>query len=410
MIPSIGIDDLNLYASTLCIDYAEIALKRGDLARVLKQTQFHRRSVLPSFEDPVTLAVNAAKPLVDSAGPEKFELLIVATETGLDFGKPLSTYIHKYLGLPASCRNFEIKHACYAGTAAIQMAANWLKGHVNSGGDPKALVVMTDVPRCSFGASWELSLGLGAVAVSLSRSPRIAEIESCSGCAAQEVYDVARPTATLEYMNPVLSVASYLELFEMATTKYRQAVGGVDLQEHCAYMLYHTPFVQIVRKAHQILVEQDGKQPSQEEMESSFVRMVSPSLRYLQEVGNIYSGSLYAGLAGLIDTLESLQQRIRIGFFSYGSGACAEFFSMVLRPESQEVLSKKHIGDALAKRNPITFSEYEAAEREVEQNLNAQHHDPDMTWVADHYQKAYAGRQLLVLQRVKNYYRSYGWS
>src|SRR5215217_7009405 len=145
---AVGIDDLNLYASTLAIDFADIAAARGIPAKDFQHVQFTRRSVVPPYEDPVTLAVNAAKPIVDAAGPNNFELLIVATETGVDYGKPLSSYVHKYLGLEPYCRHFEIKHACYAGTAAIEMATAWVRSLAAPG--KKALVVMTDIARRLF--------------------------------------------------------------------------------------------------------------------------------------------------------------------------------------------------------------------------------------------------------------------
>ena len=80
----VGIDDLNIYASRLSIDFSEIVAARGISDKEYYNVRFTRRSVVPTFEDPVTLAVNAAKPLADSAGPDEFELLIVATETGVD--------------------------------------------------------------------------------------------------------------------------------------------------------------------------------------------------------------------------------------------------------------------------------------------------------------------------------------
>jgi 3-hydroxy-3-methylglutaryl CoA synthase len=134
-----------------------MAAARGLTERDLLTVEFRRRSVLPPWEDPVTLAVNAARPLVESAGRGSFEMLIVATESGVDYGKPLSAYVHRYLGLPTRCRNVELKHACYAGTAAIQLATAWVRSEGATG--KKALVVMTDVARRHFGDPGELTAG-----------------------------------------------------------------------------------------------------------------------------------------------------------------------------------------------------------------------------------------------------------
>ncbi len=73
--------------------------------------------------------MNAAKPIVDELSPEekdRIELLITCSESGIDFGKSMSTYIHHYLGLNRNCRMFELKQACYSGTAGLQMAVQFI--------------------------------------------------------------------------------------------------------------------------------------------------------------------------------------------------------------------------------------------------------------------------------------------
>ncbi|PNB47769.1 3-hydroxy-3-methylglutaryl-ACP synthase, partial [Pseudomonas sp. GW456-E7] len=81
------------------------------------------KAVALPYEDPVTFGVNAAKPIIDAlseAEKDRIELLITCSESGIDFGKSLSTYIHEYLGLNRNCCLFEIKQACYSGTAGFQ--------------------------------------------------------------------------------------------------------------------------------------------------------------------------------------------------------------------------------------------------------------------------------------------------
>ena len=406
----VGIDDLNLYASTLSIDFAEIANKRGFDKKLLEQTQFKRRSLLPPFEDPVTLAVNAAKPIVDLVGPNRFDLLIVATESGLDYGKPLSSYVHKYLNLPGSCPNFEIKHACYAGTAGIQMATSWLAGRQAIGNDKKALVIMTDIARRAFGKSWEMSAGSAAVAVSLSFNPGVSEIELESGYAAHEVYDSARPSATVECINPILSLGSYLDLMESAWRDYRTLTQGSILEKHMSYMVFHTPVVNLVQQAHRLLLESEGQDVSEEDARVSFERMVSPSLRYNKELGNVYSASLYAALGGLIDSISGVEAGTRVGLCSYGSGACAQVFSILLKAQAKEIVGQRQIGEGLAKRRSLSFSEYELAELAMEENIVAENYSPNWNLFPGHYETAYNGKDLLVLEKVVDYHRHYRWS
>ena len=59
-----------------------------------------KETVPLQFEDPITYAVNAAKPIIDELSEEeknKIEMVITATESSIDFGKSLSTYVHQHL-------------------------------------------------------------------------------------------------------------------------------------------------------------------------------------------------------------------------------------------------------------------------------------------------------------------------
>lgn len=92
-----------------------------DLSR-FDNLMMDRKSVGVACEDAVTGGVNAAKPIIDALSEEdknRIELVITASESGVDFGKSLSTYIHDYLGLSRHCRLFELKQACYGGTAGL---------------------------------------------------------------------------------------------------------------------------------------------------------------------------------------------------------------------------------------------------------------------------------------------------
>ena len=139
---------MNVFGGTAYLDVAELARhRRLDNARFANLLMKQKAVALP-YEDPVTFAVNAAKPVVDALSPaekDRIELLVTCTESGIDFGKSLSTYVHHHLGLNRNCRQFEIKQACYSGTAGFQMAVNFVLSKVSPGA--KALIVATDISR-----------------------------------------------------------------------------------------------------------------------------------------------------------------------------------------------------------------------------------------------------------------------
>lgn len=404
----VGIEDINIYGSQLAIDSAEVAKERGISEKSLKEVGFLRRSVVPLFEDPVTLAVNASYPLMKNQDKDSIGLLIVATESGLDYGKPLSSYVHRYLELGPHCRNFEIKHACYGGTAALQMALNWLRVEGKQG--RKALVVSSDVARPHVGHLSELTAGTGAIALLLSTEPKACTVQTISGYACREVYDVARPTLTFEYGDPVLSLYSYLDLLELAWEDYAKKLGLSlkSINERFNFLLYHTPLISLVQQAHSTLIKNLSDEISSEEMKTSFAEMVLPALKFNLELGNIYSGSLYVALAGLLKHFnENELTHQNIGLFSYGSGACAEFFSAVAPGNfNQERLHG--IENHLNERKSLSVEEYEQLIYQYENQLSLNEFKPEIhSAYFDHH---YKGKHLLILNEVQHYYRKYEWS
>ena len=402
----VGIDDLNVYGSSLCVEAQAIAQARGTPEREFQRLKLIRRSLAPSFEDPVTLAVNAAKPILQDTEPSDFDLLIVATESGVDYGKPLSSYVHRYLGLGHRCWNVEMKHACYAGTAALRLAATWVECHPKR----RALVVMSDMARKIFEDPAEPAEGAAAIAISVSANPRILTLERGSGYAAEEIYDVTRPTPTLERANAGLSLGAYLDLLEIAAADYRQQHQVERLQDHCVAICYHTPLVPLVEQAHRVLVESEDEDATADVVAQSFERLVAPSLAYCRELGNIYGGSLYAALAGRIDAEEQLDEGARVGLYSYGSGSCAEFFSGIVAAQATEVMGNRRLAEHLAARHKIGVAEYEHEVLATERSLSEPEFEPEVGVIPELYERYYAGRNLLVLESVQDYYRNYRFS
>jgi len=394
----VGIDDINLYAGPLSISSTQIAEARGFGPRELRMAQFERRSVVPALEDPVTLAVNAARPLL-ADHRDDIELLIVGTETGFDFAKSMSTYVHRHLGLASECRNFEVKHACFAGTAALLMAAAW----ATLAPGKRALVVCTDVARRHFGDPSELTAGSGAVAFTVSQEPRVFRLHAASGRATHEVYDVARPTHTSEHGDAALSLASYLDLLELAAQAYKRTAGVERLTESLDYFVFHAPLVSLVEQAYAALLDSDGCDVSADEARRRFMAHVDPGLLHNRQVANLYSGSVFASLIALAEKVDRLHGR-RVGIYSYGSGACAELYSGELMPTAAAVVGRHGIAARLAARRPVSVADYEEAVYASEASLVGPRHEPVVSpEIADLYRT----EDLLVLQRVDNHHRIY---
>jgi 3-hydroxy-3-methylglutaryl CoA synthase len=402
VVADIGIDDLNVYGSTLLITATDIAAARDTPPARVAQWRLGRRSLIPPYEDPVTLAVNAAKPLVDDYGAGAFGVLLVASESGLDYSKPLSSYVHEYLGLPERCFHTEIKHACFAGTAALLLAADWVRA------DPrrKALVVTTDLSRRLFGHPAEAAEGMGATAMVVSARPRVLALDGAQGFASKEIYDVARPTHRLIIVDSELSLSAYLDLAESSWSHYRSQEKAASYDE-LDYIACHTPLAPLVQQAHMLFAEEST---SDLRVADLFERKVAPSLRYCQEIGNTFSGCLYVALAGLIDAIPDTASGRRIGLYSYGSGSCAAFFSGVLGVGAKSRIARHRVSARLSERRRVDVSTYEYLVERIEQSLTAEDFEPDTKAIDNHFEDAYAGRRSLTLAGIKGYYRSYQWS
>lgn len=407
----VGIDALHVYPGRARLDVNRLAQARGLDSQRFQNLLLREKTVALPFEDPVSFAVNAAWPLLRSltqAERERIELLIVATESGLDFGKAISAYVHHYLQLGRHCRNFEVKQACYGGTAAVQMAAAWLRGAAPP--DAQALVITTDVARPIPHTYAEPAQGAAAVAMLLSRQPRLLTLEpGANGYYGYEVMDSCRPTAEIETGDADLSLLTYLDCIEHSFQHYCQRVGAVDFQSYFDYLAFHTPFGGMAKGAHRTLLRRLKRLPPAA-IEDDFRRRMEPALLFCQQVGNIYSGSLYLALAGLLEQGDFHTMR-RIGLFSYGSGCCSEFFSGLAGPEASALIRNAALPARLAERHDLSMAEYEALLALNRGALfgvqNAVLDDPRFMGF---YQRLFAGRGLLTLERIVDFHREYRWS
>ena len=91
----------------------------------------------------------------------------------------------------------------------------------------------------------------------------------------------------------------------------------------------------------------------------SFERQVAPSLTVCARVGNVYTGSLYLGLAGMLREGPPALAGKRIGLFSYGSGCASEFFSGVVGKGAAERIQRARLDEVIGARERVTVDEYE---------------------------------------------------
>ncbi len=415
----VGIEAMNVFGGVACLNVRQLAEHRGlDTIRFNNLLMDEKTVALPD-EDPITFGVNAAKPILDALPPadkDRIELLIACSESGIDFGKSISTYLHRHLQLNRNCRLFEIKQACYSGTAGLQMAVNFILSQVSPGA--KALVVATDISRFmvaeggdALTQDWsfaEPSAGAGAVAVLVSSRPLVFEMDvGANGYYGYEVMDTCRPAPDMEAGDADLSLLSYLDCCENAFQEYSKRVSDVDYATSFQYLAFHTPFGGMIKGAHRSMMRKwTAAKPA--EIEADFHQRVVPGLTYCRRVGNIMGATSLLSLASTIDN-GNFQSANRIGCFSYGSGCCSEFYSGVAHQEGQLALRRRKIGQQLDERYPLSMQQYDSLLMSNSQlrfgTRNVKVEDEVCREVA----RAGKNRPRLVLREIKEFHREYEW-
>ncbi len=321
------------------------------------------------YEDPITFGVNAARPLIDAMSPDekdRIEMVISCTESAFDFGKSMSTYFHKLLGLNRNCRLFELKNACYSGVAGLQTAVNFVLSQASPGA--KVLVVATDVSRFmtveggdALTQDWsflEPSGGAGAVAMIVSETPYVFQVDvGANGYYGYEVMDTCRPVPDSEAGDSDLSLLSYLDCCENTFLEYKKRVEGANFATTFGYLAMHTPFGGMVKGAHRDMMRKMVK-ANPKEIEADFERRVMPGITYCQRVGNIMGATASLSLLSTIDHGDFHTPQ-RVGCFSYGSGCCSEFFSGIVTKDAQQRVRALGIKDQLDKRYELSMEEYD---------------------------------------------------
>ena len=348
---NIGVDRISFHTSNYFVDLKTLAHARSvDPDKYYVGIGQEKMGIPPPDEDVVTLAASAAYPLMRDGELGDVELLLFATETGIDQSKAAGIYVHGLLEMSPRCRTVELKQACYSGTAALQLAI----GFVARNPGKKALVLSSDVARYELGSPGEATQGCGAVAMLVSANPRLVAIEPECGYYTEDVMDFWRPNYRSEALvDGKYSTMVYIHALLESWKQYADQTGRTlaDFDRFC----YHIPFTKMAEKAHQKLARKLKVEIGKDEM----LALLEESLRYSRITGNCYTASMYVGLASLLDTAEDDLAGKRIGLYSYGSGCVGEFFSGVVQPGYREFLYADQHRNLLDNRTELTYQQYE---------------------------------------------------
>ncbi|HOT06631.1 MAG TPA: hydroxymethylglutaryl-CoA synthase [Methanotrichaceae archaeon] len=405
----VGIDDVAVHFPRLYLSTTgQFAAARGlEPAKLVRGIGVEQMAVPDRHEDAATMAANALLELMqrNRLGPGDIGRIYIGTESSVDEAKAMGTYVIGMLeriygrGSFSECSTVELKSACIAASYALENVSLWAGNKEGNIG----VVIATDIARYSLNSPGEYTQGAGAVALLVKRQPRMISLDQEAGFFTRDENDFFRPLGMkTAVVNGKHSNQCYLDAVEGAFASYcRSARGGPICPPHGSavtdafdHILMHIPYPRMVEYAAASLFCQEwqgldrwnsveaqigplprpGDFPGPAEYQEAssqyqrrfartpeFIRAfsakVEPSTLLSRRIGNIYTGSLYLGLASLAESGHLLAGQ-RCAFLSYGSGCSAMVFSGRVSRQIGDV-PLRGLLKRLQERSELSLTDYE---------------------------------------------------
>ena len=335
--------------------------------------------------------------------PKSIGRLEVGTETILDKSKSVKSVLMQ-LFAPHGNTNIEgvdTVNACYGGTNALFNSINWIES--SSWDGRNAIVVCGDIALYAKGAARPTG-GAGCVALLIGPDAPIVFEPGLRGTYVTHAYDFYKPNLASEYpvVDGQFSLKCYTEAVDACYKAYgaREAKAQVNGTTHSSesstpldrfdYVLYHAPTCKLVQKSYGRMLYNDylanptlpafaevpaelrsldyDKSLSDKNVEKVFMGLskkhfnerVKPSLDVPTLCGNMYTATVYAGLAGLVSNVTfDPNHPKRIAFFSYGSGLAASMFSAKIVGDVSQIAAKLDLHNRLNSRRTLAPQAYD---------------------------------------------------
>lgn len=387
-------------------------------------------------EDINSIALTVVHGLLEkyNVDPNSIGRLDVGTETIIDKSKSVKTVLMDLFPSNTDIEGIDAKNACYGSTAALFNAINWVES--SSWDGRNAIVFAGDIAIYAEGGARPVG-GAGACALLIGPNAPLV-FEPTHGSYMANTYDFYKPNLSSEYpeVDGPLTITTYLKALDQAYLRYTEKVAkaaklanGHASPEHSKsgmagfdYTLMHSPYGKLVQKSHARLLyndfKADPKNPlfanvpnpdailaisyeaslTDKNIEKIFVplakeiynKSVVPGLACAKRCGNMYTGSLYGGLASLLSRVASNElQGKHVSMFAFGSGCAASFFAFKVVGSTEKMSEKLNLIKRLADMKVVPPTEYVEAMNLREANHNAVNYTPsgslDNLWPGTYY-------------------------
>ncbi len=414
---NIGIDSIGFYSPHLFLSLKELANARNIDPNKYKYGLMTNEMRIPNTnagEDSISLGVKAGYNAILRGKIDSKEIdgVFVGSESYPYAVKSISNIYKDLLGVSKNCFTQDVSNACAAASMAILNAFAMIEAGIIN----KALVIAVDISIYDLFSPGEPTQGAGAVALIISRNPRIAVFSNTFGKVSANINDFFRPAGekTAQVFSR-FSVKAY-ENFQLEAYDNLISKTG-DISAH--YYLFHAPYAKLPLKIMQRLIAErwidkiedlitqtqkekiefkeipyfneldkdfllskdimeklDSKHFSEEkreEIENWIVRKIKntslPPLQVPALLGNMYSAAIWAEFMYLVENYAQVNDTIYFG--SYGSGSTCISGLLKIQPNFKSVLNNPlNIKEYLNNKIQITVQEYEKLhENKISSNL-----------------------------------------
>ena len=400
----IGIDSVGFHAPRYYIKLDDLAQERKvDPNKFKKGLMAHEMRVPEVNEDIISLGLKAGYQAITKGGidPKSIDALFVGTETITYAVKSVSNIFAELLEISPNSITQDTYNACAGGTLALLNAIALIEKDIIK----KALVISADISSYHLGSPSEATQGSGAVALIISRNPRVASFSEKFGKVSGNVDDFFR-AANEKHAKAFghYSVKTYLD-FQLKA--YDDLIANIG-DFHADYYTFHAPFSKLPIKIMQEIIQKrwikhindlpklnmnhikssilkkldafmhditvlpewlylklKERGYTSETLESisykligNFTEKVLPQLRVPSHFGNMYNASVWAQIIFILENYGRVNDTIYFG--SYGSGATCISGLLKVKKDFKTVVDKSpQINDFIKNKELKTIQEYE---------------------------------------------------
>ena len=400
----IGIDSIGFHAPKYYIKLDDLAESRKvDPNKFSKGLMAHEMRVPEVNEDIISLGLKAGYQALTKGGinPKSIDALFVGTETITYAVKSVSNIFAELLEISPNSITQDTYNACAGGTLALLNAIALIEKDIIS----KALVISADISSYHLGSPSEATQGSGAVALVISKNPRVASFSEKFGKVSGNVDDFFRAANEKEAkVFGHYSVKTYLDFQLKAYDNLIKQIGDF----HADYYTFHAPYAKLPIKCMQEIIQKrwikhinelpklnkshirssivrkldafmhditvlpewlylklKERGYSSETLESishkligNFTAKILPQLRVPSHFGNMYNAAIWAQI---IFIAEEYARANDVAYFgSYGSGATCISGLLKFKNGFDKIVGKSpHINDFIQNKELKTIKEYE---------------------------------------------------